>query len=288
MRRKHLAPDGRLKSGLKLIGSKTGNKTISGRSKIYQLEPPGVTRFVELFLGSGGVLVGKDAHKDEYVIDINNHVINFFKCLQSRPKELWYAIFRLMGDEFKFDRDRFNELRKSPPTDELELAAWYYIINKHARNGIIRYNLKGVCNSTFGGEAGNRGIFNKEWYKLVYRRIKNVRFGSGNYLRLLAYLKRKGKLDKKTWIVADPPYSRVFTMYDKVRFSDKDHVKLKEALEQSGAYWLLTINDNKFIRKLYKGYNIIEHNIHYCCSNTNKGRGPRSELIITNYDCTLG
>lgn len=45
----------------------------------------------------------------------------------------------------------------------------------------------------------------------------------------------------------------------------------------------LTNNDHPWINELFQEFNIVKHEIHYNCSQTNAGRGKRPELIITNY-----
>lgn len=282
-----LASDGYLKSGLKLIGAKTGFTKNSGRSLIYEMLPKDASCYFEPFLGSGSVLVGKPAHDLEIVSDINPYVINFFQQMQNNPQDLWEHIETMtdyMAREYDSNQPYykfFHYLRDSQKLPiGVEGAVWYYLINKYCMNGIVRFNETGKCNSSWCKTYRGRGIFDREWYEAVYDRIQKVRFSHNLYQELV---KKANLIGESAVMVLDPPYQGVFTSYDKVKFTDEDHMVLAGHLRMADFRWLLTINDTKFVRRLYGGFNFREVNINYCCSNTSEGRGEKPELFITNY-----
>ena len=75
----------------------------------------------------------------------------------------------------------------------------------------------------------------------------------------------------------DPPYRTAQKYYD-VPFSDSDHERLKNSLSNIKGRFILSYNDDEYIRELYKDYNItaVER-------QNNLSSGLYKELIITNY-----
>jgi DNA adenine methylase len=60
--------------------------------------------------------------------------------------------------------------------------------------------------------------------------------------------------------------------------------KLADCCKQAKGKWLYTINDDEYIRELFKDFNIMNHEVYYGICKTYNGRKDFSELIITNYD----
>ncbi|MDE2099343.1 MAG: DNA adenine methylase [Patescibacteria group bacterium] len=276
-----LAADGLLKSPLKLIGAKTGIKKDSPRKRIYDLLPADCTTYMEPFLGSGSILFGKRQYGTELVNDINPWVINFFEALRAQPMEVLTLANRYISS---LDETGFKPLRGAAPhidANPIKAAAWYYTVNKFARNGIVRFDRNGKCNSTWCKTDQGRGLLTEEWLAAVLDRIRDVHFRNLSWRDFLDdYPQNQGA---ETIVVLDPPYSQVFTKYDKIAFTDEDHKALAKYLTAAKFRWLLTINDNAFIRDLYRGQYVLDNPVHWQCSNTVKGRGIRNELIIRNY-----
>jgi DNA adenine methylase len=278
-----IGPDGLLKSGMKIIGGKLGSTKDSGRSRMYKYAPENANVYLEPFLGSGNVLIGKPESEIELVNDLNPDVINFYKVMQAHPLKLYRMIEFLTGG---MTEEYWQHMKVNKPTDPIEQAAWFYCLVKYANNGIVRYNQSGMCNSSFCKTLKGRGIYDPDWFELVYDRVKNVKFYNMPFDKFLLLFHAMFE-PEKTWVVLDPPYSRVQTTYNGVYWTDNAHVVLRNTLENLNYRWLLTINDSEYVRELYKGFNIVSHNVHYGCSNTPSGRGPKPELIITNYPIEL-
>lgn len=291
-----MAADGLLKSGLKLIGAKTGQTKDSGRKKMYACEPPNVVTYVEPFLGSGNVLVGKQRHKVEIVGDLNREMIMFFHAMQLQPMDLLPKLMEHVARIELGGAEYFHQIRRSPPEEGfLDVCAWYYIVNKYSFNGIVRFNNKGECNSTFCGTTRGRGVYDSDWYSKVVERVDNVHFFCTDYGALLDLANGHPTVNslvagvrapdpETTWVVMDPPYYEVFTKYNKISFKPEDHERMVAYLREAKYRWLVTINDQPAVRELYKGFNFYEHGVFYSCSQTAAGRGVAAELIITNYD----
>lgn len=79
----------------------------------------------------------------------------------------------------------------------------------------------------------------------------------------------------------DPPYVGTETYYG--GFTTDDHVRLKDVLSGIKGKFILTYNDDPFIRNLYEGYkfDLVERNHNLRARYAAKSR--YREIIITNY-----
>lgn len=75
----------------------------------------------------------------------------------------------------------------------------------------------------------------------------------------------------------DPPYHSTEKYYS-VAFGEADHIRLRDTLAGIKGKFLLSYNDDNFIRSLYSGFKIetLER-------ANNLSSGKFKELIITNY-----
>jgi DNA adenine methylase len=81
----------------------------------------------------------------------------------------------------------------------------------------------------------------------------------------------------KALFYCDPPYHTTERYYD-VQFTEDDHLRLKTALDNIKGKFVLSYNDDEFIRELYKNYNIIE-----VTRQNNLSSGEYKEVIIKNF-----
>lgn len=84
-------------------------------------------------------------------------------------------------------------------------------------------------------------------------------------------------------IYLDPPYYGTERYYQ-IKFSEEDHMRLHEMLENVKGKFILSYNDCGFIRDLYKNFNIDEVQRNHNLVGKYKYKEHRySELIIRNY-----
>jgi len=86
-----------------------------------------------------------------------------------------------------------------------------------------------------------------------------------------------------TFFYLDSPY-RNTKGYRVGKFTDEQYALLAECCKKASGKWLYTINDDDYIRELFKDFNIIDHEVYYSACRTTNGRRHFRELIITNYD----
>ena len=75
----------------------------------------------------------------------------------------------------------------------------------------------------------------------------------------------------------DPPYHTTERHYEML-FSEEDHYRLNAALKNLKGRFILSYNDDSFVRNLYKDFNIEP-----ISRQNNLSSGKFNEVIITNY-----
>ena len=262
---------------LKLIGAKTKIRPL-----LYQFFPEHNT-YIEPFMGTAGVCIGKNPSTLETVSDLNYYLINFYKTLQTDKEEFWRKYQLRLSWLLKKGKEEFESLKREIIFTESGVvsAVCLYLITKVCMNGILRFNQKGECNSSYCGQTTGRGFMNREYFDLLCDRISKINFINSDYTQVIRYAK------DGDFIFLDPPYSQCKTTYNGIKWEDIHFKYLYEELGfigEMGVNWLLTINDNEFIRDLFKSYYMVAHDVSYSCSQTNAGRGKKPELIVTNYE----
>lgn len=271
-----------LKPPLKLIGAKTKIRDI-----LYEVFPE-YDSFYEPFMGTGGVFLGRPAPNSvEYIGDLNQYAVAFYRDLRDNSEVFWdsyqYELKKLQAG----GRERFETIRDRVTTSEgVEQSVFFYLITKTCMNGIWRLNQKGKCNSSYCGQTNGRGFMDRIWFNAVCERIQKTYFIDQDYKSTLSRAKSSSIIfDKnRAFVFLDPPYSRCKTTYNGVSWADEHFIELSDELKNAKYKWLLTLNDNEFIRSLFQGYSVVEHNVNYSCSQINSGRGEKPELLIANYD----
>ena len=116
-----------------------------------------------------------------------------------------------------------------------------------------------------------------EYLSIVSKRFSSVVIEQKNYDNLIKVYDRP-----KAFFYLDPPYSKG-EGYEVCSTKDFEHEKLAETLKNIKGKFLLSYDDSKLIRKLYKGFDIIEISRHKGINNyCPKGREYK-ELLIKNY-----
>ena len=82
---------------------------------------------------------------------------------------------------------------------------------------------------------------------------------------------------EKALFYCDPPYHKTERHYT-VKFTEDDHERLCRVLHQIKCRFVLSYNDDKYVRDLYKDYNIQA-----VTRNNSLSSGDFKEVIITNF-----
>ena len=239
---------------------------IGGKSqlakKIVSMFPDEFDRYIEVFGGGGSVLFAKDKHAPlEVYNDANGQLVNLFRCIRFHREELQREISGYINSREIFD-DIKAQINMRGFTD-IQRAAMFYVQVK------ISYGADG---RTYGC---NKKDISPSYLTEIEKRLKSgagVTIEHKDFENLIKVYDRSNAL-----FYCDPPYHKSEKYYD-AEFTSSDHERLKACLSNIKGRFVLSYNDDDFIRNLYKDFKITEVE-----RQNNLSRGSYKELIITNY-----
>lgn len=251
-----------------------GNKTAILHI-LYALFPLNYGRFIDVFGGSGSVLLGKPTIDPfEVYNDFDRNLVNLFRCMKERTmatirelgfchlnsREDFIAIRRFFDHEQFDDRYLAEELKLTeiifPPVAATELKEMRLRITKDYDVRRAAMFLKLLRNSySSGGKSFASQPFDiRKLFGLIQEletRMANVVIENQDFETLIRHYDRPD-----SFFYADPPYYSTEDMYD-VDFGWDDHVRLRKTLGNLKGKVLLSYNDCPEIRDLYAGFAIL-------------------------------
>lgn len=220
-------------------------------------------RYVEVFGGAGWVLFYKDKHaKLEVYNDADGELVNLMRCIKYHAGELQRELDGYCNAR-EFFEDISAQMNVRGLTD-IQRAARYF----------LRMKLSfGADGKTYG--CNTKNLTNAVAYLAdVQRRLmsSSVVIEHKDFENLIKVYDRP-----TAFFYCDPPYHTTEKYYD-VQFTEADHIRLRNTLTAIKGKFLLSYNDDEFVRELYKDFNIepVER-------SNNFSNGKFKELIITNY-----
>lgn len=259
--------------------------------------------YIEPFVGSGAILfwiLNKFPNIKKAIInDINEDLINTYKTIVSKPKEL-ISILEILQNEFhslegnednkKLYYYQKRELYNTRKLNITEHSALFIFINRTCFNGLYRVNSKNMYNVPMGGYR-KPTICDKENILTVSKALQKVEILCGDFEQTLNYA------NKNSLFYFDPPYKPLsqtssFNSYAKDEFNDNEQIRLRDFcnnLDILNHTWILSNSDVKgkdandnFFDELYANYNIQRVDARRSISANPEKRGELSELLITN------
>lgn len=238
---------------------------IGGKSQLKKIiidsfpEDKSYSRFIDVFGGGGSILFAKDKHADlEVYNDANSNLVNFFRCLKYHRQELQREIRYYLNSREMFLDCRQN-IDMSGFTD-IQRAAMFYVLIK------ISFGAD-ICSFSC-----NKKRLNTDVFECIEHRLDGVVIEDKDFENLIKVYDRKTAL-----FYCDPPYHKTERHYT-VKFTEEDHNRLCKALHNIQGKFVLSYNDDDFVRELYKDFNItaVER-------NNSLSQGKFKEVIIKNF-----
>ena len=232
--------------------------------------------YVEPYAGGAGVAVELLLH--EYVRHIHINDI-------SRPIfAFWYSVLESTEDFVRLIRNtpltvtnwtrQKKILMRQDDYDDLELGFATFFLNRTNRSGILNGGVIGGRDQTGPWKIDarfNRGdlIARVEAISRLRRRITRSREDASNFLSAGVR-----KLPRKALIYLDPPYygkgkELYYDYYD-----HNDHANIAELINanlNSGRRWIVSYDNARQVRKLYRGHNYIVYQIGYSARDIRQG-----------------
>lgn len=244
-------------------------------------ELSGGGRYVEAFAGSAAVYLNTSA-PEALVNDANADLIALYDCLQTEGEDFiryastFFAATNNTERAFYALRERFNAA-----VEARERAALFLYLNKHAYNGLIRYNVGGRYNVPFGAYAAPR--FPLEAMRAFRQRTREGRtaFACRDFREVLA---GAGAGDV---VYCDPPYVPLsatanFTSYAGAAFGEADQedlARLARAAHARGATVVLSNHDTPRVRDLYADARLLSFDVRRSISCRGEARHSAPELL---------
>lgn len=260
--------------------------------------------YIEPFVGSGAVLFWVLNNfpnlKKAVINDINEDLINTYKTIASKPKEL-ISILEILQKEFH-SLEGQDEAKKKYYYSKRELynkrkeeqsgqAALFIFLNRTCFNGLYRVNRKNEYNVPIGSYR-RPTICDKENILAVSKSLQKVEILCGDFENTLM------EADNNSFFYFDPPYKPLsntssFNSYAKDEFNDDEQIRLRNfcsKLEQMGFKWMLSNSDVKgkdvnenFFDEIYSEFSISRVKARRSINANPEKRGELNELLITNY-----
>ena len=244
------------------------------RKQIVSMFPIHYKRYIEVFGGGAWVLFQKPPRRDfEVYNDLNSLLVNLFRCVRDKPDELMERLRYVLNSREEF---AYAKAMLADPSNgsDVQRAAWFY--------QEIRQSY-GAALTSFGGQPRSmRATF--PLIEQASRRLERVVIEHQDCVQLIAHYDRKESL-----FYCDPPYHDTEKYYQNIGddgFTETDHIRLRDALSSIQGKFLLSYNDDAFVRKLYDDsrFYIVETARSHSMAQRYKPQSQFPELIIANYD----
>lgn len=281
--------------------SRVGNKTAILHI-LYALFPLQYSRFIDVFGGSGSVLLGNpEICPFEVYNDFDRNLANLFRCMKERTmavirelgfchlnsREDFIAIRRFFENEQFDDKYLSEELRLTkilfPPPEAKELTEMRKRITADydVRRAAMFLKLLRFSYSSSGKSYASQPFDIRKLFGLISQlqdRMANVVVENQDFETLIKHYDRPD-----AFFYLDPPYFSTEDMYE-VGFGWDDHVRLRDTLKNIKGKFLLSYNDCDEIRELYNGFSMFDFSRTHSMAQRYEAGKEFKELLIGNYD----
>jgi DNA adenine methylase len=237
------------------------------RKAIISRFPEQYDSYIEVFGGAAWVLFGIETPSGfEVYNDIDSDLVKLYRCVKYHCQELQRELDFLLNS-----REMFNDFKsqmQSTGLTDIQRAARYFIMIK----------------ISYGSDRRSFGCIDKNMIKIIdylpqiQERLNKVLIENRSFDRLIKVYDKPGAL-----FYLDPPYHGTEKYYD-TKFDEQHHRLLCDILKGIQGRFVLSYNDDPFIRELYKDFNV--ESISRKSNLTGKyDNAPHDykELIIRNY-----
>jgi len=238
------------------------------RNEIVSRFPEGMDKYVEVFGGAGWVLFHKDRHaKKEVYNDINSDLVNLFKCFKHHPEAIEKEMAFVLNTRQTFTEYR-SQMKAEGLTDIQRAAKYLHIIRASY----------GAGTTTFGGR--NRDVSDMTRMQDIRGRLSKVLIENQSFDKLI-----HTHDSENTLFYCDPPYHKTEKFYDTgdFVFDESQHERLRDMLTNIKGKFILSYNDDAYIRELYRDFHIETVERMNNLAMTSGKNKVYKELIIRNY-----
>ena len=260
---------------------------------IVSLIPDYTGRWIEPFLGTGVVAFNSNAKK-ALLSDVNPHLINFYKRLQSHeitPLDIQTFLIA-EGEKLKNSDENgatyYKEVRNRFNANYNSLD--FLFLSRAGFNGMIRFNKHGKWNIPFCKKPER---FAQAYITKIVHQAENCLhkmtsdwcFENKDFREIIA------EATENDFIYCDPPYAGRYVDYYS-GWTEHDEKDLFELLKNTKAKFILSSwhhNDfryNENIKKYEDNFNVLTQEHFYFAGAKEANRNPVVEALVLNYECS--
>jgi DNA adenine methylase len=196
--------------------------------------------------------------KEIYLNDKDIFIYSFWKAMKINPDEFISRVQKtpVTIDEWKKQKEFYSNPSRLKTATVLDIGFCTFFLNRCNRSGILSAGPIGGKEQNGKWKIDVR--FNKqdlvkrlEIIKKLKNKIHLNRGDAIDYMRCF-FQKHKGISHQQILFYLDPPYYlQGKKLYKDNYYIDKDHLALSKYLYTFSEKWLLSYDDNEFIRDLY-------------------------------------
>nr|WPF46889.1 MAG: hypothetical protein [Lake Baikal virophage 16] len=214
--------------------------------------------YIEPFFGGGSLFFYKEPSKKEVINDLDKNIFILMKGFKKYDgNEISDAI------NGNYDKDKFIILKNYKPKTEYNKFIQLLLLTKLSFFGEMR-------------TYGNRFYINSNYGNKYNERLKNTIILNKDYKEVIK------KYDSpNSFFYLDPPYS----MSKEYKYYDNQYININElydTIKNIKGRFLISYDDNKEIKELFKDFKIIKVSTSYIHTQ-NIERRKKTEILIKNY-----
>jgi len=236
--------------------------------RIIPLIPPHRC-YVEVFAGAAWLLFRKPESSVEVLNDINVELVTLYRVVKHHLDEFIRYLRWLLNA-----REEFARFKASDPATltDVQRAVRFYYLHRSAFT-------PGVASPTWRCSDHHRPSFNllriEEHLSAAHVRLAGVYVENRPYAEVLS------RFDKpSTFFYLDPPYYGSEADYGRGLFSRADYARLRGVLESLKGKFILSLNDRREVRRIYRGFAMRSVQVRYHVGGVDQAA---RELLIANY-----
>lgn len=234
---------------------------------LAEFPPVPTTKYVEVFGGAGWVFFAKEKHPKQLEVynDFDSDLVNLYRCIKHHREALEQELdFLFQSHEIFYDYK--SQMQCRGLTDLQRAARYFYLIKE-----------------SFGSKKDSFATSKKRInltinrFKEVQDRLQGVLVENRDFEKLIHLYD-----SEDTLFYLDPPYHGTERYYN-VSFTDDDHYRLNALLKGVKGKFILSYNDDTFVRDLYSDFNIQTAVRNNTLGSHSNNAEKFAELIIKNY-----
>jgi len=246
-----------LEKGIRPAFGSPGGKRYLAKTIVSYI--PEHKTYVENFMGGGAVFFAKEPSEIEVINDLDKDIAFAYRFIKKISDE---DLKKLKKKNWVGSKSHFENLKKNKPENDLERFYRFSYMMRFSR-------FKNYVSSFEGQEADCASALPN-----IKERLKDVKIENNDYKESINYD------SKETFYYLDPPYPDT---ENKTIGGNISLIELHDFCKRIKGKFILSLNDVKAIKEVFKDFHIKKVKVLQSFSNTEGTQEFRRELLISNF-----